>query len=597
VIGASLIDYLHPDDRELAQDTVARAFETGTSQCAELRVRDPAGRRWRYFDGAGTPLRDGNEIVGLVVNARDVTERREAEDAVRAERAFRQAIENSLLAGVRVVDLEGRLIYVNPAFCQMLGWEAHELIGATPPYPYWPADEQARLKALLDETLGGHTTNASMELTYRRQDGERIDVLVMPSALRDGSGAVRGWLDAVYDVTERKRLEEQLRQAQKMEAVGRLAGGIAHDFNNLLTAILGYAELGADALGPEHPVAADLAEVRKAGESATRLVGQLLSFSRRQVVEPQTLDLNVVAQNLEGMLSRVIGEDVTLIVDPGRHVPPVEADQGQIEQVIMNLAVNARDAMPEGGRLSIRTAALDVDESLAQRVLGLQPGAHARLTVQDSGTGMDASVLAHLFEPFFTTKAKGKGTGLGLATVYGIVSQAGGQIDVQSAPGQGTTFEIYLPAAVATAGAAVHGLGGGAARTGHVLLVEDEEAVRGLARRILVDAGFSVSDGTAEEALALARQPGARFDLLLTDVVMPDMSGGELAAQFTGLHAATPVMFMSGYTDDQIVRAGVEAGTAALVRKPFTASSLLAKVREVLAAAECVRTQPPRTGR
>ena len=581
-VGMSAFDLLHPDDQKQAKAVIGRILETEEPQQVELRVRTGAGA-WRRLEIVGSPLREDGRVTRFVLNSRDVTERHEAEVALRAAQAFRQAVERSLLAGVRVVDPTGRLTYVNPAFCEMVGWGEDELTGAMPPYPYWPSGEETRLQALLDETLAGRVTSEGIEISFQRKNGERFDALVLPSPLHDSAGLVTGWLAAVYDITERKRLEEHYRQAQKMEAIGRLAGGVAHDFNNLLTAILGYTELASDALGPAHPVTADLAEVRKAGESATRLVGQLLAFSRRQVVELQPLDLNLVAKNVEGMLSRVIGEDVSLVIDLDRTLPLVEADAGQMEQVLMNLAVNARDAMPNGGRLAIETSAVVVDESLVQRVLGLQPGPYARLTIRDTGAGMDPSVQVHLFEPFFTTKPKGKGTGLGLATVYGIVQQAGGRIDVRSTPGQGSTFDIYLPVAETRSGTAAAGAGAPAdLRTGTVLLVEDDQAVRELARRILVEAGFTVSEGTAHEALALASRPGAHFDLLLTDIVMPGMSGGELAQRFAEIHRDTPVIFMTGYTEDQVVRAGVEAGAVALLRKPFTADALLAKIGEAM---------------
>ncbi len=593
VIGTAITEYLHPDDRALAQDVVGQARTTGAPQRAELRVRGEGGC-WRSFEAVGTPLREDDEVVGVVVNARDVTERRAAEDATRAEQAFRRAVEDSLIAGLSVVDADGRLTYVNRALCEMLGWTEAELVGSSPPYPYWPPEERERIHEVLRATIAGTFEGQSVETRYQRRNGERLDVLVLPSTLRDSSGTVHGWLAAVYDITERKRLEEQFQQAQKMEAVGRLAGGVAHDFNNLLTAILGYAALAAESLGSDHPVAADLAEIRAAGESATRLARQLLAFSRRQVVELQPIDLNGVTASVERMLQRLIGEDVELVVEQDADLPPVRADPGQMEQVLMNLAVNARDAMPRGGRLTIGTAAVHVDDGLAHRVLGLRPGLHARLSVRDTGTGMDETVQAHLFEPFFTTKPQGKGTGLGLATVYGIVQQSRGQIDVRSVPGHGTTFDVYLPATDLRRRAAAAPAGvPAAARTGSVLLVEDDPAVRGLVRRMLADAGFEVVDGTAEEALVVARQPGVRIDLLLTDVVMPGMSGGELAQRFAGIHPATPVLFMTGYTEDQLVRAGVAAGAVPLLQKPFTADTLLARVAEVLAHGGRTRPGPP----
>ncbi len=388
------------------------------------------------------------------------------------------------------------------------------------------------------------------------------------------------------DVTEQRRLEAQLRQAQKMEAVGRLAGGIAHDFNNLLTAILGSAQLALRELEPSHTVREDLEEIRRAGLRAADLTRQLLAYSRRQVVAPKVIDLNEAVRNLDSMLRRLIREDIELVLTLSPTPLAVRSDPGQIEQVVINLVVNARDAMPQGGRITIRAEAVLLDAQQPDNSPPAPPGPYVHLAVSDTGSGVSPEARAHLFEPFFTTKELGKGTGLGLATVYGIVKQNGGFIYVDSEPGAGTTVRVYLPPVsgpiptdVPTVGAA---LAGGSET---VLLVEDEAAVRQFARRALEASGYVVlvaPDGA--EALTLADRHEGPIDVLLTDVVMPGIAGPELARRLTERRPTLRVLFCSGYTDDATVLEGVrEAGTAFL-QKPFAPEDLIRKLREVLSA-------------
>jgi two-component system cell cycle sensor histidine kinase/response regulator CckA len=400
---------------------------------------------------------------------------------------------------------------------------------------------------------------------------------MQPSDWPENSSAIGVSGDAEHDA--------RLLQMSKMEAVGRLAGGVAHDFNNLLTAILGYTNLVLDELGPAHPSRPDVEQIQHAAESAASLTRQLLAFSRRQVLQPEILDLNLVVGNIESLLRRLIGEQIQFVTDLAPTVGHVNADQGQLEQVLMNLAINARDAMAGGGRLTIATRDVTVTPDIAKLHRGLQPGDYVLLEVGDTGSGMDAHVLAHLFEPFFTTKKRGQGTGLGLATVYGIIKQSGGYIAVDTEVGKGTTFSIYLPPTrlpqPATPEPRSRPRPEGGSET--ILLVEDQPEVRAIARTILSRRGYTVleADGGVA-ALEIARTHEATIDLLLTDVIMPVIGGQELARQVLGMRPGVRVLFASGYTDDVLIQQGVLQPGAEWIQKPFSRESLLQKVRAVL---------------
>ncbi len=561
------------------------------SQMAHERREYQESGLWRHRKRDGSIIEveitshplvfDGRQAELVLVN--DVTERRHAERRERQRTMYLNAlVENSPLA-ILVLDDEHRIQIANPAFRLLFGYSAEELLGRNPDDLISPMDDVLReeVAALTRESLAGRPVHISTK--RRRKDGKLVEVDFYGVPLTD-AGRLIGVYAIYQDVSERNQLEIQLQQAQKMEAVGQLAGGVAHDFNNVLTAILGYSDLLAMQLGEGSPMLESVDEIRRAGERAASLTRQLLAFSRRQVLEPRVLDPNELMRNVEKMLRRLIGEDVALATRLDPSIGRMRADPGQVEQVLLNLAVNARDAMPRGGTLTIETQNAELDESYAQEHVTVKPGSYVMIAATDTGTGMDAEVKAHIFEPFFTTKEKGKGTGLGLATVYGIVKQSGGYIWVYSEPGHGTAFKIYFPRVESPAERlsrkeAQRTLRG----TETILLVEDELPVRRLARAILESHGYAVleADG-AERALELVQHHSGALDLLLTDVVMPKMGGSDLAMLVHGLRPEVKVLYMSGYTDDAIVRQGLVAEGSRFLQKPFTPDALAAKVRDVL---------------
>jgi PAS domain S-box-containing protein len=495
---------------------------------------------------------------------------------VAAERRFRALIDHAIDA-IEVIDPEtGRLLDVNERACAARGYTRDEYLALSGP-EIDPRVAEGSWENTRDEVrrLGTYV----FESEHRRKDGSVFPVEVNATYI----SLERDYLLAVVrDITETKRLEEQLRQSQKMEAVGRLAGGVAHDFNNVLGIVIGYGEMVLRQMGSDDRLRPKVEQILMAAERAAALTRQLLAFSRQQVLQPRILDLNVVVSEMDDMLRRLIGEDVLLVTTLGPGLGRVEADQGQLQQVIMNLAVNARDAMPDGGQLRIETRNVDVDEQYTAR-LPLNPGPCVMLVMTDTGLGMDAATQARIFEPFFTTKGPGKGTGLGLSTVYGIVQQSGGSIYVDSKVGVGTSFSLYLPrvAAAALPGAEEKrpSIVGGSET---VLLVEDEAGLRNLLRELLEGNGYRVlvaRDGM--EALQVAAGHAGPIHLMVTDLIMPGASGREVAAEIKTARPGTRVLYISGYTDDAILRQGA-LGPAAFLEKPFAADSLLRKVRELL---------------
>lgn len=501
---------------------------------------------------------------------------------VAQEELFRLIGENAADM-IAVVTADGQRLYNSPSYQKVLGYTVEEL-ERTSAYEQVHPDDLQRVKAAAEEA---RATGVGRCLEYRVRDkkGEWRVLESTASAVRDSSGNVEKLIVVNRDITARRDLERQLVLSQRLEAVGKLSGGIAHDFNNLLGVIIGYSEALQQSITPENPLREAVDEIEKAGQRAAALTQQLLAFSRKQVLEPKVLDLNSIVTDMRNMLHRLIGEDVELKFDSCGHLGTVRADRSQIEQVVLNLAVNARDAMPRGGELKIETANAKLTEQDARRYRYVVPGDYVMLKVSDSGVGMDAETQSHIFEPFFTTKEKGKGTGLGLATVYGIVKQSGGYIWLDSSPDEGAAFRIFLPRAEGAAELVpqqeVRAPRSDGART--ILLVEDETSLRKLTRATLSTMGYTVLEACeGAQALEIAEKAAAPIDLLLTDVVMPGISGGELAKILASQRPQMHVLFMSGYTDGAIeVRGDLRAGLVVL-RKPFTRETLVRAVENAL---------------
>ncbi len=581
--ASSAFEQIHPDDRERVKEAAREARHSGTGQTLEYRLRHKNGA-WLVLESTSSVIRNANGgPEKLVIVNRNITERKRAEEALRRSEAdFRSVVEDAPY-GIYRASITGRFLQVNPAVRKMLGYEQErELLErdlATDIFQH--NGEYQRLTELLMQT----EEVKDIEMEWKRKDGTAITVRCSGRSINDESGVPAYFAVFAEDVTEKRVLEKQLRMAQKMEAIGRLSGGIAHDFNNLLGVIIGYSRVLKRALGASNALCEHAVEIEKAGERAASLTKQLLAFSRQQVLTPAVLDLNALTSDMQGMLPRLLGEDieVTMVLDP--ELGSVKADQSQIEQVIMNLAVNARDAMPTGGKLKIQTANVELDQTYTRNHPGSKAGTYVLLAVTDTGKGMDAATLTHIFEPFFTTKERGQGTGLGLATVYGIVKQSNGYIGVDSSLGKGASFQIYLPrhegqpAAKEQKSGPPENLRG----TESILLAEDSESLRKLAQTNLESAGFRVlSACSGEEALEIASRHGSTFDLLLTDVVMPGMNGRVLAEQLSPRQPGMKVLYMSSYTDSFIAGHGVLNPGTHLLHKPFTEDALIRKVREVL---------------
>jgi PAS domain S-box-containing protein len=509
--------------------------------------------------------------------------RRAFEALGRRERHFRSLIENAQDI-ITIIDLEGTVRFQSPAAERILGRPPGEFVDKSA-FDFLHPDDVPRAQAAIRHAIESPESPQTWLFRFRHANGSWRTMEGIGKLL-PGEGSPQIVVNS-RDVTDSRALEEQLRQAQKMEAVGRLAGGIAHDFNNLLTAIMGYTELATERLKPEDPTRMELSEIEKAAQRAADLTRQLLAFSRKQVLQPRVVNLNQVVSDTDKMLRRLIGEDIELVTSLKERLSSVRADTGQIEQVLLNLAINSRDAMPRGGKLMIETSEVELDETYSEFHFDVPPGRYVLVAVSDTGTGMDAKTLSHVFEPFFTTKAVGKGTGLGLSTVYGVVKQSGGHVTAYSEPGVGTTFKIYLPRVEdlpeEARGSPRQPRQAGGTET--ILVVEDEEAVRRLACRSLESHGYKVLPAAgASEALLVCEKHAGEIHLMFTDVVMPLLSGRELAQRVAALRPRMKVLFMSGYTDDAIVQHGVLDADTPFLQKPFTPRSLAQKVREVLDA-------------
>jgi two-component system, cell cycle sensor histidine kinase and response regulator CckA len=584
-------ELIHTDDIDLVKQAFRQAVhEKRKILRVEYRTRHKDGsirwlsdRRRLIYDAEG----NFDYVDGLLL---DITDRKQSEDALRVTyEKLQTVIEGSPLA-ILGLDPEGNVTMWNPAAERMTGWSEKEALGR--PLPIVPKDKKLEFQALLARARSGEYLSGE-EVRRQKKDGSPFDISIWTSPLCDPWGEVVGVMAFLADVTERKQMEEtlrnseeQLRQSQKIEAIGRLAGGIAHDFNNLLTAIRGYSDLLLLRIDSSSPLRRDVEEIQKAGERATSLTRQLLAFSRKQVLQPKVLDLNTVVAGMDGMIRRLIGEDIDLVTVLKPGLWNVQADPGQVEQVIMNLIVNARDAMPKGGKVTIETSNVELDDRYVRQHAVVKPGEYILLSISDTGMGMDEETKIRLFEPFYTTKEKGKGTGLGLSTVYGIVKQSGGYIWVYSEAGKGATFKVYLPRFGGAVETKKEGASGSAPRGREtVLVVEDEEAVRVLVRSILEENAYTVltaSDGV--EAQKVGRSHKTPIHLIVTDVVMPKMGGREAAETLAPHLPGVKVLYMSGYTDESIVHHGVLESGIPFLEKPFTPDALLRKVRQTLDA-------------
>lgn len=581
------LSIVHPDDKEQTEQVAFADFASGKSNTLEFRWIARDGRVLWAKSNSAVITDDEDQPVGLRGVTIDITEHKQAEVAIKeAEERYRSIFENAI-EGIFQSTADGRFISVNPAMARILGYESpEELIADRTDISiqhYVDPNSRAELKRMLAK----QGIVVGYECEVYRKDRSKIWVIENIRVICDQNGTLLHYEGSIEDITERKTLEDQLRQSQKLEAVGMLAGGIAHDFNNLLTAITGYSALTLMQLKAEDPLRQNIEEVKKAADRAAALTRQLLAFSRKQVLQLRILNLNEVISELEKMLQRLIGEDIGLRTVLEADLGAIKGDPGQIEQIIMNLAVNARDAMPQGGKLTIETRNVYLDEDYAKHHIAVNPGPYVLLAVSDNGLGMDEKIRAHIFEPFFTTKEKGKGTGLGLSTVYGIVNQLGGNIWVYSEVGQGTTFKIYLPRTDEGAHEYKRSADTEKALQGveTIVLAEDEEMVRKLARRVLEIYGYQVLEvANGGAAILVCERHKGPIHLLITDVIMPEMSGVELATRLTRLHPEMKVLYMSGYTDNNIAHRGVLDEGENFIQKPFSTDALARKVREILDA-------------
>ncbi|MCE5308151.1 MAG: PAS domain S-box protein [Acidobacteriales bacterium] len=588
LLAMTVADLDAGEDHSQAERRLQSLMETGSGRL-ESQHSAKDGRLIDVEVSAAYLPRE-SQIVAFI---RDITQRKRDEEALReSEERYRQIIETAQ-EGIWLIAEDSTVSYVNARLAAMLGYSREEIVGRSVDSFI---EEKNHLAARTNRERRRQGLKEQYLFTFRRKDGSLLHTIVSSNPLFDKQGAFRGSLGMLTDITEqtlaeaeRAKLGDQLRQAQKMESIGRLAGGVAHDFNNLLTVINGYSELLLKGMKPGNKARAYVSQIREAGERAANLTQQLLAFSRKQIVQPQTMCLNTLVADAETFLAHVVGEQIELIIRRASSSSLVLADPSQAHQVLMNLAVNARDAMPNGGKLIIETSTFEVTPEYAASNPDAAPGSYAVLTVTDTGIGMAEDTLRNIFEPFFTTKEKGKGTGLGLSTVYGIVRQTGGWISVESQPKVGTTFRIYLPRLDdATPGpqpcshatADPHG-------SETVLVVEDEEDVRQLAVTVLISHGYRVLDA-ANGRLALQvadRHPGP-IHVMLTDVIMPGMNGRELADCMKSRRPDVKVLFMSGYTEDVIAPQRLREDRIALIQKPFTPDELISELRALLTRPE-----------
>ncbi|MES1175283.1 MAG: PAS domain S-box protein [Myxococcales bacterium] len=587
-VGQPIYVFLPESGRRVAEARLERRQQGIAERIDTTLLRKDSTELWASIQN--NPLFDAEaRFEGGLALVTDVSAQRHADETRARLAAIVESSEDAILSA----GLDGTITSWNRGAEVLYLYSAAEITGQPMRLLVTPATADSERRMFEAAARGEAVLPCESERC--RKDGSIIEVSLTVSPVRDASGTVIGISEIVRDLTARRlteaalrRTEEQFRQAQKMEAVGRLAGGVAHDFNNLLSVVLSYSSFALEHLSAGDPLRSDVEQIEIAGKRATELTRQLLAFSRQQVLQPRVLDLNQVVLAMKLMLGRLLGEDIELTISMGSELGRVLADQGQIEQVVMNLAVNARDAMPHGGRLTIETVNIQLDTPYVGSHLGVAPGDYVMLAISDSGIGMDAATRARIFEPFFTTKELGKGTGLGLSTVFGIVEQSGGHVGVYSEPGRGCTFKVYLPRTDRIAPIVSSGRTSGDLRgTETILLVEDEPQVRAAACSILRRKGYHVLEtSNGGEAFLLSQDFGAKIHLLLTDVVMPRMSGRKLSERLGLERPEMKVLFVSGYTDDAIVHHGVLDAGVSFLQKPFTPDSLLRKVRDVLDARE-----------
>lgn len=534
-------------------------------------------------------LREQQLAVANAGLKREIIERKQVEDALaHSEENYRSLVQNAPMGIFRVSQDGERFLTVNRALVEMLGYESENELEATGP-------SGAELQRFLEQHRSQELFEG-VEAEWKRKDGTPIIVRLTGRLVGGAPGGPRSFEVVAEDVTRRRLLEQRLRQAERMEAIGRLAGGVAHDFNNMLMIIQGSTQLLLDCLGRHDPLRRNLEDILKAGERATSLTRQLLAFSRKQVLQPAVLDLNVLVAEAARMLTPLLGENIEMVLTLDPALGRVKADPGQVQQIIMNLAVNARDAMPEGGELVLATKNVALEAPIAGGHDSIPAGSYVMLAVSDTGHGIDAEIRSHIFEPFYSTKPREKGTGLGLATVYGIVDQSGGHIQVESEVARGTSFRIYLPrvAEAVEAPRPAKVLGGSLRGSETVLVVEDDDGVRKLTREFLKINGYTVLEArNGAEAIQIPARHAGPVDLLLTDVLMPGMNGREVAQQFVSLRPETKVLFMSGYTEDAITHLGILEPGVAFIEKPFSPDELASKVRSVLGSKERATAPTP----
>ena len=586
MVGAFLWEFLEPDEKAKEGARNHQMVLSGHLLQLETKCRKKDGSLLDV-EFTGFPVRGGGEIRGAYAIYRDITEEKKAMVALeKAERRYRELVEQ-VPAGVYEIDVEtARFLTVNEYMCRLFGYTREEFLSMTG-FDLWTDEGKEILRQRIEAVLRGKSIPQVVEYPGKTKDGKDLIVRIHSRFGEDDSGRPIARV-VMVDVTEQKRLEEQFLQAQKMEAVGRLAGGVAHDINNALMSVMGYADLILMNLGEAHPLAEAAKEIKEGARRAASVTSQLLAFSRKQLIMPKVIDLNDLMEGMAKILRRILGEDIKLEVKFSRKPVWVKVDPNQMEQVIMNLAVNARDAMPEGGRLSLRTDLEELDEASISRMrLELDPGSYGRFTMEDTGLGMDRDTMRHIFEPFFTTKEMGRGTGLGLSTVYGIVKQAKGDIFVRSEPGKGTTFHIYLPLhpepPETETGPSERGDLGSLRGSETIMVVEDSEPVRRLVKTTLERFGYKILEAPdGETALNMLKSTSQQVSLIVTDVVLPGISGPQFVEKALVLLPGVKVLYVSGYPREHLDGWKLHGQEFHLVEKPFSPLELVKKVRDLL---------------